>query len=150
MVNNGWMSHCDKDCIAMKISHVYFSVRNSYIWVYQSWVYNISPSILILFPLGSSTLRVLVLIPQVYSSFGFIISIPWIYYTLRFIISIIAYHYESCQTMVNHVWISLCDKGFLTMTINCVILSIWNIYILVYQCCIYITSPFRFNIIPSG
>ena len=44
------MSHCDKNCLTIKINHVYFSVCSIYIWVYQYWVYNISPMGLILFP----------------------------------------------------------------------------------------------------
>ena len=38
----------------MKINDVYFSVCNIYIWVYECWVYNISPLGLILFPWGFS------------------------------------------------------------------------------------------------
>ena len=34
----------------MKINHVYFRLCNIYIWLYECWVYNISPLGLILFP----------------------------------------------------------------------------------------------------
>ena len=53
----------------MKINHVYFSLCNIYIWVYECWVYNISPLGLILFTWFHNPLGLLFI--------WFVISIPW-------------------------------------------------------------------------
>ena len=102
------------------------------------------------------------LIPWVYYSFGFIISIPSVYYSLRFIISIMVNHFQSQTTMVNHGWMSHCDKDCLTMKINHVYFSLCNIYIWVYKCWFYnishlglilfpwVHNPSSFSINPLG